>query len=151
MRCSSTVTCAHHYIDDAAQDAGAALRELGGAKVVLGTVTTNAAMTDTLTGLTHRGELVVISVNPEPFEINPFGLLGGGHKIYGHASGTSKEVEETLHFAAVTGVRPMIEQVPLLDAESAMAPLAYPTTPRAEDCFSGAGLGWSQCVLQAAT
>jgi alcohol dehydrogenase len=60
----------------------------------------------------------VIGVNPEPFEVDPFALLGA--KMYGHASGTSKEVEETLHFAQLTGVRPMIEEVPLLDAESAL-------------------------------
>jgi alcohol dehydrogenase len=111
---------AHHYIDNKTQDAGAALQALGGAKVVLGTATNNAAMTDTLNGLTPRGELVVIGVNPEPFEVNPFALIGGGHKMYGHASGTSKEVEETLHFAALTGVRPMIEEVPLRDAGSAL-------------------------------
>jgi D-arabinose 1-dehydrogenase-like Zn-dependent alcohol dehydrogenase len=72
-----------------------------------------------LGGLTRRGELIVIGVNPEPFEVNPFALLAA--KMYGHASGTSKEVEETLHFAQLTGVRPMIEKVPLLDAESAVA------------------------------
>ena len=107
-------------IDNEAQDVGEAPQALGGAKVVLGAATNNAAMTDTLSGLTHRGELVVIGVNPEPFEVNPFALIGGGHKMYGHASGTSKEVEETLHFAALTGVRPMIEEVPLHDAKSAL-------------------------------
>ncbi len=107
---------AHHYIDNETQDVGAELQLLGGAKVVLGAVTNNAAMTDTLGGLTHRGELVVVGVNPEPFEVNPFALIGGEHKMYGHASGTSREVEETLHFAALTGVRPIIEEVPLTDA-----------------------------------
>ena len=63
---------ARHYIDNEAQDVGEALQALGGAKVVLGTATNNAAMTDTLSGLTHRGELDVIGVNPEPFELNPF-------------------------------------------------------------------------------
>ena len=38
---------AHHYIDNQAQDTAAALQALGGAKVVLGIVTSNAAMTDT--------------------------------------------------------------------------------------------------------
>lgn len=61
--------------------------------MVLGTATNNAAMTDTLGGLAHRGELIVIGINPEPFEVNPFALLGA--KMYGHACGTSKEVEET--------------------------------------------------------
>lgn len=110
---------AHHYVDNTSQDAASALQALGGAKVVLGTVTNNQAMTDTLGGLTHRGELVVIGVNPETFEVNPFALIGGGHKMYGHQSGTSRDVEETLHFAALTGVRPMIEEVPLAEAGSA--------------------------------
>ena len=48
-------------------------------------------------------------------------LIGGGHKVYGHASGTSREIEETLHFAALTGVRPLIEEVPLRDAGTAVA------------------------------
>lgn len=109
---------AHHYIDNQAQDTAAALRALGGAKVVLGTVTSNAAMTDTLGGLTHRGELIVIGVNPEPFQVSPFALTGG-HKMYFHASGTSRDTEETLRFAALTGIRPMIEQAPLADAQPA--------------------------------
>ncbi len=111
---------AHHYIDNQTQDSVAALQALGGAKVVLGTVTDNAAMTDTLGGLTHRGELVVIGVPSEPFQVSPFALIGGGHKMYGHQSGTSREVEETLHFAALTGIRPMIEEMPLADAGSAV-------------------------------
>lgn len=109
---------AHHYIDNQAQDAAAALRDLGGAKVVLGTVTSNAAMAATLAGLTHRGELIVIGVNPEPFQIDPFSLLGD-HKMYFHASGTSRDTEETLHYAALTGIRPMIEQMPLADTADA--------------------------------
>ena len=111
---------AHHYIDNQTQDAAAALQALGGAKVVLGTVTDNAAMTDTLGGLTHRGELVVIGVPSESFQVSPFALIGGSHKMYGHQSGTSREVEETLNFAALTGIRPMIEEMPLADAGSAV-------------------------------
>lgn len=111
---------AHHYIDNTTQDVAAELLALGGAKVVLGTATNNAAMTDTLGGLSRRGELVVIGVNPEPFHVNPFDLLAGEHKMYGHSSGTSRDIEQTLHFAALAGVHPMIEEVPLSDAGSAV-------------------------------
>lgn len=111
---------AQHYIDNQGADVAAALQALGGAKVVLGTATNNAAMTETLAGLTHRGELIVIGFDPEPLQVSSLALLQGGHKIYGHASGTAREVEETLHFAALTGVRPMIEEVPLTDAQSAV-------------------------------
>lgn len=107
---------AHHYIDNETKDVAAALRALGGAKVVLGTGTSNAAMTATLGGLAHRGELIVIGVDPEPLQVTSFVLIGGSHKIYGHASGTAREVEETLQFTVLTGVRPWIEVVPLLYA-----------------------------------
>lgn len=33
-----------------------------------------------------------------------------------HASGTAKDSEDTLRFAALTGIRPMIETRPLEDA-----------------------------------
>ena len=35
------------------------------------------------------------------------------------ASGTSKDSEDALRFAALTGVRPMIEEAPLEDAQDA--------------------------------
>jgi alcohol dehydrogenase len=111
---------ADHYIDSQAEDVAAALQRLGGAKVVLATASNSKAVTDTLGGLTHRGEVIAIGLGPEPFQITPSQLIDGEHRIYGHASGTSREVEETLHFAALSGVRPMIEEVPLTDAAQAM-------------------------------
>ena len=56
--------------------------------------------------------------SPRPFHVSPFALIGG-HKMYFHASGTSRDTEETLRFAAFTGIRPMIEQAPLADAQPA--------------------------------
>jgi alcohol dehydrogenase len=111
---------AHHYIDNQSQDAAQSLQGLGGATVVLATVTSNAAMTETLAGLAPRGELIVVGLDPTPLEVSTLGLVGGEHKIYGHASGTSREIEETLHFAALTGIRPLIEEVPLTEAQSAL-------------------------------
>jgi len=107
---------AHHYLDSRTQDVAKQLQALGGAKVVLATATSATAATDTLGGLTHRGELIIVGVPAEPLQIPAYQLIGGTHKVYGHASGTSREVEETLRFAALSGVRPMIEQIPLTDA-----------------------------------
>jgi alcohol dehydrogenase len=39
--------------------------------------------------------------------------------MYFHASGASRDTEETLRFAAFTGTRPMIEQAPLAGAQPA--------------------------------
>jgi D-arabinose 1-dehydrogenase-like Zn-dependent alcohol dehydrogenase len=46
-------------------------------------------------------------------------LIGGGTGIYGHASGTSMDSQETLDFSALTGVRPRIETLPLEEAQAA--------------------------------
>ncbi|WP_335936393.1 alcohol dehydrogenase catalytic domain-containing protein [Streptomyces sp. PTD5-9] len=105
---------AHHYIDSTGSTGVAdALRALGGAKVVLATAANAAAITATVDGLTHRGELVVIGVSPEPLGISPVQLLMSGRIVRGHPSGTAQDVQDTMAFSALHGIRPMIEVVPL--------------------------------------
>lgn len=110
---------ARHYIDSRAQDVAKALTDLGGAKVVLATATNSAAMSATINGLGRRGELIAAGVAPDNIDVNPMQLVLGMHRISGHASGTSLDVEDTLRFAALTGVRPWIEQTPLEDLGTA--------------------------------
>jgi D-arabinose 1-dehydrogenase-like Zn-dependent alcohol dehydrogenase len=109
---------AHHYIDSRAQDPAAALRELGGAKVVLATVTSGSAMTAVLGGLAPRGTLMIIGVT-EPLKINPLPLILGSKSVRGWYSGTSIDSQETLAFSALSGVRPMTETFPLEHAADA--------------------------------
>ncbi|MGW5101503.1 alcohol dehydrogenase [Streptomyces sp. NPDC004100] len=111
---------AHHYIDSTSGTPVAeALQNLGGAKVVLATAGNSAAMSATVDGLTPRGELVVIGVSPEPLDISPLQLISGVREVRGHPSGTSQEVQDTMNFAVLHGIRPMTEVVPLADVESA--------------------------------
>ncbi|HZX36903.1 MAG TPA: zinc-binding dehydrogenase, partial [Streptomyces sp.] len=105
---------AHHYIDSTADTTVAdALQSLGGAKVVLATAANSDAITATVDGLSHRGELVVIGVTPEPLGINPVQLIMQGKIIRGHPSGTAQDVQDTMAFSALHGIRPMTEIVPL--------------------------------------
>ncbi len=106
---------AHHYIDSTSQDVAQELTRLGGASVVLATVTNGPAMSSTITGLRAHGELVVLGAPQEPLEIAAAPLLFASRSVAGHPSGTSKDSEDTLRFAALTGVRPMIETMPLAD------------------------------------
>jgi D-arabinose 1-dehydrogenase-like Zn-dependent alcohol dehydrogenase len=110
---------ARHYIDSRAQDPAAELTKLGGAKVILATVTNAAAMTAAAGGLGRRGTLLVVGASPEPIEVSPAMLIGGDQSVVGHASGTSKDSEDTLAFSALSGVRPMIETRPLEEASAA--------------------------------
>jgi D-arabinose 1-dehydrogenase-like Zn-dependent alcohol dehydrogenase len=110
---------AHHYVDSTAADVAEALTALGGVQVVLATVTVAGAMTDTLGGIKPGGQLVVVGAPPDPLEVPAFALIPGSSAIQGHASGTSKDSEDTLAFSALTGVRPRIETVPLAEAPAA--------------------------------
>jgi alcohol dehydrogenase len=110
---------ARHYIDDAKQDIAEALQALGGAKVVMATVGAPAAMTAAVDGLRARGELVTIGVSPKKIEVSPLQLITGEKTLRGHASGTSQEVEETMRFAAQSGVRCISQVAPLQDAPQA--------------------------------
>ncbi|MGD1057976.1 MAG: alcohol dehydrogenase [Solirubrobacteraceae bacterium] len=110
---------ARHYIDSTAQDPAAELSKLGGAKVILSTITNAAAMTAVLGGLGVRGKLVIVGASMEPMQFPPAMLIGGDKAIAGHASGHSGDSEDTLDFSALSGVRPMVETVPLEQAQAA--------------------------------
>ena len=110
---------AHHYINSTADDVAAELRALGGASVVLATVTASAAMAAALGGLRPGGQLVVVGASADPIEVPPFAIIPGSTAVQGHASGTSKDSEDALAFSALTGVRPRIETVPLAQAQAA--------------------------------
>ncbi|MEU1707377.1 alcohol dehydrogenase [Streptomyces sp. NPDC005706] len=111
---------AHHYVDSTSGTPVAeALQSLGGAKVVLATAGHSEAITATVDGLAHRGELVVIGADTEPLGISPVQLLMSGRVVRGHPSGTAKDVEDTMEFSALHGIRPMTESVPLEQADEA--------------------------------
>jgi D-arabinose 1-dehydrogenase-like Zn-dependent alcohol dehydrogenase len=112
---------AHHYIDSAAENPGEALQRLGGAKVVLSTITSGKAIGAVIDGLSVRGTLVVVGVSGEPIEASTLALIGASRSIVGHASGTSIESEDTMRFSALTDIRPMIETMPLEQAPAAYA------------------------------
>src|SRR5262249_56767774 len=79
------------------------------------------AMAATVGGILPQGELVTIGVTPEPLPISPVQLITPGVSIVGHPSGTAKDVEETMHFAVLSGVRTWIEELPLAQAAEGYA------------------------------
>lgn len=110
---------AHHYIDSTAGDVAAELQRLGGAVVVLATAANSEAMAATVGGLGPQGELVVIGVTFDNLPISPGQLINAGISVSGHPSGTSRDVEETMHFALQTGVRTVVQERPLAQAAEA--------------------------------
>ncbi|MET8870131.1 alcohol dehydrogenase [Nonomuraea sp. NPDC004580] len=110
---------AHHYVDSTAGDVAGQLQALGGARVVLATAASSEAMSTAIDGLGDNGELVVLGATPEPIQVSPFQLITNSRTVHGHPSGTAREVEETLRFAALTGVRALTETRPLEEVAAA--------------------------------
>src|SRR5437764_5257446 len=103
---------AHHYIDSRASDPAAELNKLGGAQVVIATVTNADAMTAVLGGLAPNGVLVVIGA-AGPLSVDPILLITGQRSVKGWYSGTSIDSQDTLSFSASSGVHSMNEVFPL--------------------------------------
>jgi D-arabinose 1-dehydrogenase-like Zn-dependent alcohol dehydrogenase len=109
------------YIDSTTQNPAEELTKLGGAKVILATVTDAKTMTSVLGGLGIDGKLVVVGASGEPIEVSPVMLIGKRCSIAGWPSGTASDSEDTLKFSVQSSVRPMIETYPLAKAAEAYA------------------------------
>jgi D-arabinose 1-dehydrogenase-like Zn-dependent alcohol dehydrogenase len=108
-----------HYIDSSTQNVAEALAALGGAKVILATVSSDKAMSSAAGGLAIDGKLLIVGVSEEPVEVFPLQLIAERRSIQGWPSGTAADSQDTLAFSALTGVRPMIEKFPLERAAEA--------------------------------
>jgi D-arabinose 1-dehydrogenase-like Zn-dependent alcohol dehydrogenase len=110
---------AHIYIDSTTQDPAKELQKIGGANIILSTVTSAKALDWVIDGLGPAGKFIVVGAPDGPVVINPFPLLLGRRTVAGWPSGTGMDSEDTLNFSALTGVKPMIETYPLEKAEEA--------------------------------
>jgi D-arabinose 1-dehydrogenase-like Zn-dependent alcohol dehydrogenase len=112
---------ANVYIDSKSTNAAEALQKLGGAQVILATAPSSKAMSELIDGLGPNGKLMVVGAAFEPIEVTPGQLIFGSRTIQGWAAGTPADSEDTLRFAELSGVRPMIETYPLEKAGEAYA------------------------------
>ncbi|HEX4108771.1 MAG TPA: alcohol dehydrogenase catalytic domain-containing protein [Solirubrobacteraceae bacterium] len=104
---------AHHYVDSTAADPAEELNKLGGVDLILATATNADAMAAAFGALRPHGKLLIVGASMDPLPIPAAALLGPSLSIAGHASGTAQDSEDTLAFSVLTGVRPMIETMPL--------------------------------------
>jgi D-arabinose 1-dehydrogenase-like Zn-dependent alcohol dehydrogenase len=109
------------YIDSASTKPAEALRQLGGAQVILATAPSSKAMSELVDGLAPNGRLMVVGATADPIEVTPIQLITGMRTIQGWNTGTPADGEDTLQFAELTGVRPMIETYALQRAGEAYA------------------------------
>jgi D-arabinose 1-dehydrogenase-like Zn-dependent alcohol dehydrogenase len=112
---------ASFYIDSRSERPAEVLRRQGGAQVILATAPSSKAMSEVIDGLGPNGRLMVVGASGEPMQVTPIQLIMGNRTIQGWASGTPADSEDTLRFAELSGVRPMIETYPLAKAAEAYA------------------------------
>jgi D-arabinose 1-dehydrogenase-like Zn-dependent alcohol dehydrogenase len=107
------------YIDSTTQDPASELQKLGGAVVVLSTLTSAEALAAGAGGLAPGGKLIINGVPETPLNLSAAPLILGRRAIIGWPSGTGMDSEDTLNFSVLAGVRPMIEVYALEQAEAA--------------------------------
>jgi len=107
-----------HYIDTQKESPSQALQKLGGAKVILSTVTAADAMEATLGGLAIRGKFFLIGAVPS-MNVNPLQMLTFRQGVEGWYSGTSIDSQDTLNFSVLGNIRSMNEVYPLEKAAEA--------------------------------
>ena len=104
---------AHHYIDSDAQNAAAELEKLGGARVILSTVTSGKAVNAVLSGMGVNGRLILVGNPDQPLEVPARLLIAGRRSVSGWPSGSPIDSQDTLAFCALHGIRPLTELYPL--------------------------------------
>ena len=112
---------ANIYVDSKSEDPAEALRKMGGAKAILATAPNSKAMSQLVDGLGANGKLIVVGVEFAPIEVTPVQLIMGGRSIQGWNTGTPADAEDTLRFAELSGVHPIVETYPLERAGEAYA------------------------------
>jgi D-arabinose 1-dehydrogenase-like Zn-dependent alcohol dehydrogenase len=107
---------AFRYLDTNTVDVAKELTTLGGASVILATAPDSKAMSALIDGLGVGGQLLVVGASADPINVTPVQLIMSRRSIQGWPSGTARDSEDTLNFCAMTGIRPMIETLPLEQA-----------------------------------
>lgn len=110
---------AKHYIDSKTQNVAEELQKLGGAKVILSTVTSNDAVSSVINGLNANGQLIIVGITDKPIQVDALSLITKNGSVKGWASGASIDSQDTLGFSALTGVRSVNQTLPLEKAEEA--------------------------------
>lgn len=102
---------AWRYIDSQSSDPATELQKLGGAKVIIATVTNGDAMSAVHGGLAPNGTLMLIGA-AQTMQISPLVLLMGRRSVKGWYSGTAMDSQDTLKFSVLAGVRSLNEVYP---------------------------------------
>ncbi|ORY08385.1 zinc-type alcohol dehydrogenase [Basidiobolus meristosporus CBS 931.73] len=109
---------AHVYIDQSKQDAVEELKKLGGAKLIV-VAAPGGDVSKLVEGMAFGGTLLVVSMLPEPIQIDSLSLILKRAQVRGWPSGTHKDAEDALNFSALSNTKPLVQTYPLKQAKKA--------------------------------
>jgi alcohol dehydrogenase len=110
---------AHVYIDTHHEDAVVRLQEMGGADVILSTITDSAVVSSIFPAMAPGGKLIMVGVGRDPVAVQPGQIVGGERAVMGSITGSPYESEKTMDFSVLADIRPLIETMPLEKAADA--------------------------------
>jgi len=110
---------AHLYVDTDREDAVRALERLGGARAIVTTIGQADAVSALVGALVPQGTLVVLGTGKDRLQVSSRQLVAREHRVHGSITGSPFDNERALRFSVLTGARPMIEVMPLEQADAA--------------------------------
>ena len=120
LKAEMTALGAHHYVNLSEQSAVDFLRDLGGADLILSTITHAETISEVAKGLKSKGKLLLLGASGEPLALPLNRLVGKEQQVQGSLTGTPFDAERTLKFSQLTGVKPKVEVFPLTQANEAL-------------------------------
>lgn len=120
IACDAIALGAHTYIDMSAEDVATRLQSMGGARAIITTIGNADAVSSVIKGLEPQGRLILLGAGKDALPVSMGHLVVGERSILGSITGSPYENEKTLNFSVLAGIRPMIETVPLENANEAI-------------------------------
>ncbi|WP_170771737.1 alcohol dehydrogenase catalytic domain-containing protein [Ruegeria lacuscaerulensis] len=97
----------------AGPEAGAAVRQAGGADVTLNFAPTPRVWQTIKDAVNPLSDIVAVALVDDPVDLSMLWLIDGGHRVYGSSVGTRQDLLDFLNFAAQNPLAVNVETVPL--------------------------------------
>lgn len=114
---------ASRYIDSTAERPGEVLAALGGADLIIYTASSTEHVNELMEGLALGGQLTLVGVDAGTLDVPVTQLILTGQCITGQLVGSPSDIEDAMAFAAVNGIRPKVQVVPLTGVNEALTRL----------------------------
>lgn len=110
---------AHEYVDTNTGSLDDELQRIGHVDAAIVSINESSLTAALFNHLSPNGKMVILGAGKVPLVFSSGAMVSGERHILGSITGTPYENEKTLNFSVLTQVRPMIETMPLEQANEA--------------------------------